>query len=214
MFRWHDCSEGHIILGLFFSLSSLVCLILTTFSTPFIRSFYFLSVPPSTSNGGTTRFGSFGWCTLVDGGADAGCTPEHVGYDWMEGGEVIGWLTRTMILFGIAALFMLLALITLVLSLLKVGKFMWNPVYFRTTALLGSLVSILAEIFALILWVNARHRFDRHNNTDATARAKYGAALWTGLIGATLSFLAAAIGGPAYQGRFMYRAARHQAYNV
>ena len=33
-----------------------------------------------------------------------------------------------------ATLFMLLSLIALILSLLRVGKFMWEPRYFRTTA--------------------------------------------------------------------------------
>ena len=33
-----------------------------------------------------------------------------------------------------AAIFMLLSFVALLLSLLRVGKFMWNSVYFRTTA--------------------------------------------------------------------------------
>lgn len=116
---------------------------------------------------------------------------------------------------------MLLSFIALLLSLLRVGKFMWNPVYFRTTAvslmwsmigaeaepdlsrfhpprhsigsafrftsqLIGSLCAILAEIFALILWVTARHRY---NDSDSPGRAKYGAALWLGLSGAIVAFI-------------------------
>lgn len=79
---------------------------------------------------------------------------------------------------------MFFAIITLILSLLRVGKFMWNPIYFRTSALLGTLLAILAETFALVLWVHARHVF------DDVWEAKYGAALWTGLVGTICAALA------------------------
>lgn len=79
---------------------------------------------------------------------------------------------------------MCFAIITLILSLLRVGKFMWNPIYFRTTALLGTLLAILAEAFALVLWVHTRHVF------DDVWEARYGAALWTGLVGTLCAALA------------------------
>ncbi|WVQ79568.1 hypothetical protein IAT38_001667 [Cryptococcus sp. DSM 104549] len=204
MFRWHDCLEGHILLGLVLTMISFICLILTTFSSPFIKPIYFLEAP-SDDNASTpdTRFGTFGYCS--DPG---GCTGTSVGYEW-EGGEIVEWMTKTGILFGFAALFVLLAFMTLILSLLRVGKFMWNPVYFRTTALLGTLFALLAEAFALVLWVKARHAYD-----DEGTRATYGASLWLGLVGTLAAFFAAGIGGPAYQGQFMYRADRQQAYNV
>jgi hypothetical protein len=53
-----------------------------------------------------------------------------------------------------------------------------------TSQLLGTFSGLLAEIFALILWVTARHRFN-----DADQRAKYGAALWLGLTGVISAFL-------------------------
>ncbi|WVF67706.1 hypothetical protein IAT40_002465 [Kwoniella sp. CBS 6097] len=203
MFRWNECTEAHIIIGMILTLVSLICLILTAFSTPFIKGIHFLSVPAPIS----TKFGAFGYCPSGTGG-EGDCVGPKVGYLW-DGDEMSDWAVKGMILFGIAAIFMLLALVTLILSLLKVGKFMWNPVYFRTTALLGSLFAILAEIFALILFVRARNRFD-----DIGSRAKYGAALWLGLIGAIAGFLGAAMGGPKYQGHYMYRADRRAAYNV
>ncbi|WRT68759.1 uncharacterized protein IL334_005739 [Kwoniella shivajii] len=196
MFRWRDCTEGHIILGLLLSLISWICLILTTFSTPYIHAIDFLHIPSS-----AISYGSFGYCSPTS------CIGPQVGY--ARGGDITGWLTKTLILFALASTFMILAWITLVLSLLKVGKFMWNPVYFRTTALLGSLMAILAEAFALVLFVNAKRK---HN--DNGIQAKYGAALWLGLVGAITAFSSAAIGGPAYQGNYMYRADRRQAYNV
>ncbi|OCF57830.1 hypothetical protein L486_05295 [Kwoniella mangroviensis CBS 10435] len=202
MFRWRDCLEGHILIGLLASTISWVLLTLVTFSTPYIKSIYFLTVLTP-----ELYFGTYGYCPSDTSGPED-CVGPQLGYE-RPGGEITEWLTRTMILFGLAALFMLLAWITLILSLLRVGKFMWNPVYFRTTALLGSFMAILAESFALSLFVIARRKYD-----DQGIRAKYGAALWLGLVGAISAFLGAAIGGPAYRGNYMYRADRRQAYNV
>lgn len=94
---------------------------------------------------------------------------------------------------------MFFALITLVLSLLRVGKFSWNPKYFRTAGVrlsvradrcadvqvIAFLFGLLAEIFALINWVGARLSF---NSRDI--EADYGAALWLGLVGVILNFAA------------------------
>lgn len=52
--------------------AKLIHSILVTFSSPFIASVNFLSLP---AEGGTTTFGSFGWCS-------AGfCLPNRVGYE-------------------------------------------------------------------------------------------------------------------------------------
>ncbi|WWC71213.1 uncharacterized protein I206_105166 [Kwoniella pini CBS 10737] len=199
MFRWRDCSEGHVIIGLTLSTISWILLTLTTFSTPYIKSIFFLSIPNS-----STHFGSFGYCIKQE------CFGPKIGYEWEEDqGELIKWLIKTLILFGIASLFMLLSWITLILGLLKVGEFIWNPIYFRTTALLGTILAILAESFSLVLFVQGRRKFN-----DNGIQVKYGVALWLGLLGTISAFLAAAIGGPAYQGNYMYRADRRQAYNV
>ncbi|EIW65637.1 hypothetical protein TREMEDRAFT_66360 [Tremella mesenterica DSM 1558] len=172
MFRWEDCVEGHIILGLTFSLISSILLTLVTFSTPYNKSIYFLRTPnPS------IHFGALGYCPPT-----SECI-KRVGYS--TGSEVTEWLTRAQVLYAVGAIFMLLALIALLLSLLRVGQFMWNPIYFRTMSLLGFIFSLLAEIFALILWVQARHRYDAEG-----VRATYGAALWIGLAGLILAFLA------------------------
>ncbi|OXC65584.1 cytochrome C assembly protein [Cryptococcus neoformans] len=248
MFRWDDCLEGHMLLGFIFSIISFICLLLTTFSTPLIKTIYFVSVSSSSKSDSNTKFGTFGYCITQEigqGGGASRCSHAKVGYTQPggvgNGDELIEWLIKTGILFSIgesslfllllfpsplsnifsprltessffpiplALLFMCFAIITLILSLLRVGKFMWNPIYFRTTALLGALLAILAEAFALILWVHARHVF------DDVWEARYGAALWTGLVGTLCAALAAAIGGPAYQGRLMYRAHREVPYNL
>ncbi|RSH85754.1 hypothetical protein EHS25_003895 [Saitozyma podzolica] len=174
MFRIDDCLEGHVLIGLVLSLASFVFLILTAFSTPYIRSITYLDTPSGVS------FGSFGYCEAAES-----TTPvchRSVGYEY--GSEIIVWLTRTLILFAFAAMFMLLAFFALVLSLLKVGKFMWNPIYFRTTALLGTTLAILSEIFALNLFVTARMRYNAQG-----LRPTYGAALWLGLAGAIAGFV-------------------------
>lgn len=60
--------------------------------------------------------------------------------------------------------------------------------------LIGSISAIVAEIFALICWVTARHRFDQN---DGPGRATYGAALWLGLVGAITGFIRCVPMGPA-----------------
>ncbi|WVQ90754.1 hypothetical protein IAS59_004535 [Cryptococcus gattii] len=216
MFRWDDCFEGHMLLGFIFSTISFVCLLLTTFSTPFIKTIYFLSVSSYSNSDLSTKFGTFGYCTTQEQGKGEGaseCSSKKVGYTQPagigDGDELIEWLIKTGILFGIALLLMFVAIILLILSLLRAGKFMRTPIYFRTAALLGTLLAIFAEAFALVLWVHARHAFD-----DDIWEAKYGAALWTGLVGTIFASLAAAIGGPAYRGRLMYRAHREVPYHL
>ncbi|GFZ52155.1 hypothetical protein JCM24511_09928 [Saitozyma sp. JCM 24511] len=204
MLRIDDCLEGHVLIGLVLSLASFVFLILTAFSTPYIRSITYLDVPSGVSSG--VSFGSFGYCEATAAASVSSCH-RSVGYEY--GSEIVVWLTRTLILFAFAAMFMLLAFLALVLSLLKVGKFMWNPIYVRTAALLGTTLAILSEIFALNLFVTARMRYDAQG-----IRPTYGAALWLGLIGAIAGFLSVCVGGPAFAGRYMYRAHPQRAYNV
>ena len=89
---------------------------------------------------------------------------------------------------------------------------------------------MIAETFALILWVTARHRY---NASDQPGRATYGPALWLGLAGAIIALLTyatfrtlhrglwqtitrrACLGGPAYAGKGgMYRANRNVPYHL
>lgn len=205
-----------------FQSDSLMLRLLTTFSTLFIKTIYFLSVSSYSNSDLSTKFGTFGYCTTqerVKGEGASGCSSKKVGYTQPagigDGDELIEWLIKTGILFGIgkfllllflflfskpschplsriiippvplALLLMFVAIIVLILSLLRVGKFMRTPIYFRTAALLGTLLAIFAEAFALVLWVHARHAFD-----DDIWEAKYGAALWTGLVGTIFAALA------------------------
>lgn len=211
------CTSSPTRLTHFQSDSSMLRL-LTTFSTPFIKTIYFLSVSSYSNSDLSTKFGTFGYCTTQERGKGEGaseCSSKKVGYTQPagigDGDELIEWLIETGILFGIgkfllflflfskpschplnrviiplvplALLLMFVAIILLILSLLQAGKFMRTPIYFRTAALLG--LAIFAEAFALVLWVHARHAFD-----DDIWEAKYGAALWTGLVGTIFASLA------------------------
>ncbi|ODN77304.1 hypothetical protein L198_08039 [Cryptococcus wingfieldii CBS 7118] len=208
MFRWEECLEGHILIGLIFSTFAFVCMIIVTFSTPFIKTIYFLFI--TNTNGDATHYGAFGYCEEE---SDS-CSSSKVGYEppGPQNVDMPEWLLKTSILFGIAALLFFIAWITLILSLLRFKKFAWNPVYFRTSCVLAVLSAILAEIFALVLWVRAKHDFQ--GDGWVGWEAGYGAGLWIGLVGCIFGGLAAMIGGPAYQGRFMYRAHPGAAYNV
>jgi len=54
----------------------------------------------------------------------------------------------------------------------------------RLPQILGTLIAMIAEIFALAHWVTARRRFNT-NGVDAD----YGAALWMGLTAAIIAFI-------------------------
>ncbi|OWZ36763.1 cytochrome C assembly protein [Cryptococcus neoformans c45] len=117
MFRWDDCLEGHMLLGFIFSIISFICLHLTTFSTPLIKTIYFVSVSSSSDSDSNTKFGTFGYCITQEigqGGGASRCSPAKVGYTQPggvgNGDELIEWLIKTGILFGIgeSSLFLLL----------------------------------------------------------------------------------------------------------
>jgi hypothetical protein len=56
----------------------LTCRILCTFSSPFIQSINFLSIPTGGDDSlARTTFGSFGWC------APGFCLPSAVGYEYV-----------------------------------------------------------------------------------------------------------------------------------
>ncbi|KAK4690082.1 hypothetical protein P7C73_g63, partial [Tremellales sp. Uapishka_1] len=199
MFRWHDLLEVHILAGLSLSLLSLILLILVTFSTPFIKSITFLTTPPPSS----VSFGAFGYCT-----ANEGCTPSSLGYTYHP--ELISWLTHTSILFGVAALLMLIAYVTLLASLLRrINRFGTLHVLFRTSAVLGSLMATLAFAFQMMLWANARQRFDEQG-----VRAKYGAAPWLAMVAAIAASLSVCVRGPQYSAPYMYRAHADVSYRL
>ena len=66
--------------------------VLTTFSTPYIHSLYFLRTGVGTSG---ARFGTLGYC--LDGGEQ--CV-KRLGYE-VDGGEVVRWLERALVCFPI-----------------------------------------------------------------------------------------------------------------
>lgn len=81
--------HAHTLTSTFFHLASLVLLVLTTFSAPFISSIFFLERAP-----GSTRYGAFGTCQ-----GTSGCSKAKLG--WEEGDEFRMWMVRSLILWGI-----------------------------------------------------------------------------------------------------------------
>ncbi|KAL7422564.1 hypothetical protein Q5752_003212 [Cryptotrichosporon argae] len=185
-----DCREGHVLLGLAGTAAALVLLVLTIFSTPFSSFIYFLSTPAA-------KYGAYGLCT------PAACM-RALGYGSVDGGgEIIPWLTRSAICFGLAALAELLALFVLLYSMCEAALCCTHHLWFRTFKTIGALLAVLAEIFALVLWSTARHRFRARGEA-----ATYGSALWIGLAAAAVSLFSLCLGGPKFGGRYVYRAHR------
>jgi hypothetical protein len=98
---------------------------------------------------------------------------------------------------------MLLSLLALILSVLQLGTITRNPIFFRSMAvsglnsiplrlteadvqLVGTALSLLATIFALVNFVQARNRF----NAAGVSTAVYGPALWMGMGGTIAALLA------------------------
>lgn len=81
--------HAHTLTSTFFHLASLVLLVLTTFSAPFISSIFFLERAP-----GSTRYGAFGTCQ-----GPGGCSKATLG--WEGGDEFRMWMVRSLILWGI-----------------------------------------------------------------------------------------------------------------
>ncbi|ORX38202.1 hypothetical protein BD324DRAFT_679962 [Kockovaella imperatae] len=185
-FQASDCLEGHVLIGVFLSVSSIVVLCLTSFSIPYIKNIFFLS----TSTG--YKYGTLGYCQF------GSCSRRRIGYE--TGREIIHWLTQTLVLFPIAALLIFLGLWGLVWSLWGPSK---NSIWFRIPTAVGALTALVAEIFALVLFVTARNRF--HESAIDTA---YGPALWLGIAGFICAATSAFFCGPPYTARYMYRAHR------
>ncbi len=84
-----------MIFSLFLAISAVILLTLSTFSTPFIKSIYFLSALASIG-GDEVRYGAYGYC-FVNGSCFRG-----LGYGTVGGGtEVIHWLTVGEITIGL-----------------------------------------------------------------------------------------------------------------
>ncbi len=73
-------TERHILFGLVLAFASFILLLLVTFSTPFIRSIYFLRQD-------SIRYGLYGWCDET-----TGYCFRRYGYAW--GDKLVDWLLK------------------------------------------------------------------------------------------------------------------------
>lgn len=90
--------------------------LLTTFSAPLIKTIYFLSISYSLNSDLSAKFGTFGYCVTQErgqGGGGSGCSSAKVGYTQPagvgDGDELIEWLIKTGILFGIGKFLLFLS---------------------------------------------------------------------------------------------------------
>ncbi|PFH48778.1 hypothetical protein AMATHDRAFT_149160, partial [Amanita thiersii Skay4041] len=151
---------------------------LTTFSTPFITSFYFLY----TSQAGGTRFGLWGWCLDEDGACSDSL---RLGYTWEP--EVAVPITKALALYPAAALMTALALISLTPVLLYRTRTPKAERVFFYFVLVSFTLSLVAFVFMIAVWTIAKMRFEK-----AGFVAKYGPLPWMSIV-ATLLLLAATL---------------------
>ncbi|KAL7413976.1 hypothetical protein BDY24DRAFT_440904 [Mrakia frigida] len=106
-----------LYLAVLFVLGGAVLMTLDTFSTPFIKSIFFLQ--NNKPLGGNAKFGVFGWCV-----SDY-CIPRQLGYSWIGAIPAGGKLTTALVLFPIASAFSILALISLLLTISTLNLAIW-----------------------------------------------------------------------------------------
>ncbi|KAK4686571.1 hypothetical protein P7C73_g3554, partial [Tremellales sp. Uapishka_1] len=160
---------AHVILLFVLTFSTLVLVILSTFSSPFIRSISFLRLP---SDAGDTTFGAFGWCSPDF------CLPNTVGYEY--GNEVNKALTGGMFLWPIAIIFVFFTLIA-ILPLLFVHesralRFVGNRIFFLFAVNFATLLVVLAWVYTIYGWSIAHRSFE-----IAGTAVHLGPAVWMGL---------------------------------
>ncbi|KAL7417120.1 hypothetical protein BDY24DRAFT_411879 [Mrakia frigida] len=175
--------HAHTLTSTFFHLASLVLLVLTTFSAPFISSIFFLERAP-----GSTRYGAFGTCQ-----GPGGCSKATLG--WEGGDEFRMWMVRSLILWGIAAAFSLIAFLLILPA--WVHRFV-HPSAHHFAAALTLLTSMLAFAFSAALFIQARNNFREEGSDDA----QLGPALWIGLGGFVATLMMCCVGPPREDGSF------------
>ncbi|KAH8112752.1 hypothetical protein DFH11DRAFT_1689892 [Phellopilus nigrolimitatus] len=181
--------------------AALALLALVTFSTPFIKIFYFLR----TSEADGVEFGVFGWCR--DNGLQ--CSPKALGIDWEP--QLIPWLTKALVLYPISAGLTLLTLLSIIPLLCSYRRDRYYPTpAFTCLAFLSFLASLAAFAFMIALFAIGQRGF-RASGFEASL----GPSVWMSL-GATgaLAIVAMSSGcGCVSRGRFS-RASPYLAYGV
>ncbi|THH31514.1 hypothetical protein EUX98_g2676 [Antrodiella citrinella] len=149
--------DRHTVPSFILLTCSLVLLVLTTFSVPFVKSFYFFRAD---INGGVT-FGMWGWCFDLSGQ----CSPKQFGYVWVP--QLTQILTKLLILFPAAAGLTLISMAVLTPVMFSRYSRMHPFPLFALLALATWLCSAAAFGISLANWLIARNRF--HKSGVATS---------------------------------------------
>ncbi|WRT67134.1 uncharacterized protein IL334_004100 [Kwoniella shivajii] len=176
---------AHVIILFTLSFAALILVILTTFSSPFIRSIDFLRLP---STEGATTFGAFGWCSPDF------CLPNQVGYEF--GTQVNRALTGGMMLWAISIIFVFFTVIAILPLLFvhesKALRTVGNRVFFIYTMTLATLLVVVAWLFTIYGWSIAHRAFEL-----ADVEVELGAAIWMGLVAALCMLIVSILSWPA-----------------
>ncbi|KAG2018177.1 hypothetical protein CC2G_007627 [Coprinopsis cinerea AmutBmut pab1-1] len=132
------------------SFISFMLLTVTTFSTPFTPSLYFLR----SSQGKGVRFGLWGWCLE---GEDF-CTDPQLGYTWEP--EIPSSATKALVLFPASSAMLFLFMISNVF-VLRAGPTRVHSYINRALAVLSLASSAFAFVFMVAIFDIAKHRFEK-----------------------------------------------------
>ncbi|KAL0253994.1 hypothetical protein I308_101373 [Cryptococcus tetragattii IND107] len=175
---------AHVIILFILSLTSLVLIILCTFSSPFIPSISWLR---NSSLAGDTTFGSFGWCSPDY------CLQNRVGYEY--GTQINKALTGGMMLWPIAIIFVFLTVLSVVPLLFvhesRALRTVGNRMFFLIMERIGTTVTVAAWVFSIYAWSIAHRAFEVSN-----VETHLGSATWMGLTAAILMIILFFIGWP------------------
>jgi len=158
--------DRHTVPTFFLLVCAFVLLVLTTFSVPFIKPFYFLHAD---INGGVT-FGIWGWCFDLSGQ----CSPKQFGYLWTP--QLTPILTKLLVLFPAAAGLTLLCMCVLIPVMCSRYSRMHPFPLLALLSLAAWLCSAAAFGISLANWVIARDRFN-----DSGVHTSLGPLVWISL---------------------------------
>ncbi|CAK7235849.1 hypothetical protein SBRCBS47491_009435 [Sporothrix bragantina] len=183
-------------IGSFLLFAATILLLVVTISAPVVNNISLLKVEANDVSSGSNpaiTFGTFGYCSINNGGADA-CSPKKVGYNpaavvtaadvstsfSTASEDSTKALTRVMILHPIATGVAFIAFL-LAVGAGVVGSF------------LGAFVSLLTFIITAVVLITDFVLFhiikDHVNDSNSGAKAKYGVAIWLLLVAAICSLL-------------------------
>ncbi|WWC90029.1 uncharacterized protein L201_004959 [Kwoniella dendrophila CBS 6074] len=176
---------AHVIILFTLAFTSLILVILNTFSAPFIHTISFLRLP---NTDGGTEFGAFGWCS------DTFCLPNQVAYEYEP--YVNKALTGAMMLWAISVIFIFFTVLAILPLLFvhesKALRTVGNRVFFVYTMGLATLLVTIAWLLSIYGWSIAHRAFE-----IAGIDVDFGPAMWMGLVAAILMLIISILSWPA-----------------